>query len=53
MRWEIAQGAGRHTTTSQYKYPDAIAPAVPRRGNEIRPGERKIVAMSIEINCGR
>ena len=53
MRWEIAQRAGRHTSTSQHKYPDAVAPAVPQRGNEIRPGEQKIVAMSIEIDCGR
>jgi|HubBroStandDraft_1064217.scaffolds.fasta_scaffold33442_2 hypothetical protein len=51
VRWEIALGAGRHTTTSQYKYPDAVAPAVPRRGNEIRRGEQKIVAMSIEIQA--
>ena len=53
LKWEIAQRAGRRITTTQHKYPDAVAPAVPRRGNEIRPGEQKIVPMSIELNCGR
>jgi hypothetical protein len=53
MKWEVAQPSGTSTTTSQHKYPDAVGPAAPRRGNEIRPGEHKIVAMSIEIDCGR
>jgi hypothetical protein len=53
LKWEITQRAGKHLSTSQHKYPDAVAPAAPRRGNEIRPGEQKIVAMSIEIDCGR
>lgn len=52
VKWEVAQHAGRRITTSQHKYPHAVAPAAPRRGNEIRPGEQKIVAMSIEIDCG-
>ena len=49
--WNVA----RHETSitfDQRKYPDAVAPATPRRGNEIRPGEQKITAMAIEINGG-
>jgi hypothetical protein len=53
VNWEVVQSAGRRITTSQHKYPDAAAPAAPRRGNEIHPGEQKIVAMGIEIDCGR
>jgi hypothetical protein len=53
LEWKITGGAGARITRSQHKYPDAVAPAAPRRGNEIRPGEEKIVVMSIEIDCGR
>jgi hypothetical protein len=53
VAWELVQGARRSITTSQHKYPDAVAPATPRRGNEIHSGEQKIVAMGIEIDCGR
>ena len=53
LKWEVALHAERRITTSQHKYPDAVAPGAPRRGNEIRPGEQQIVAMSIEIDCGR
>ena len=35
LKWEVAPRAGRHTSTSQHKYPDAVPPAAPRRGNEI------------------
>ena len=53
LKWEIARPAGRQITTEQHKYPDAVAPTAPRRGNEIRPGEQNIALMSIELNCGR
>jgi hypothetical protein len=53
LKWEVALHDERRITMSQHKYPDAVAPGAPRRGNEIRPGEQKIVAMSIEIDCGR
>jgi hypothetical protein len=53
LKWEVGQRAGKHVITAQHKYPDAVAPAAPRRGNELCPGEQKIVAMSIEVNCGR
>jgi len=53
LKWEVARRAGKHVTTSQHKYPDAVAPVTPQRGNEIRPSEQKFVAMSIEIDCGR
>jgi hypothetical protein len=53
LKWEVALHAERRITTSQHKYPDAVVPGAPRRGNEIRPGEQKIVAMSIELDCGR
>jgi hypothetical protein len=53
LKWEVAQPDGTSVITPQHKYPDAVAAVAPRRGNEIRPGEQKIVAMSIEIDCGR
>jgi hypothetical protein len=53
IKWEVAQRIGTYGSMSQHKYPDAVAPEAPRRGNEIRPGEQKIVAMGIEIDCGR
>ena len=53
LKWEVARPGGRLTTTDQHKYPDAVAPSAPQRGNEIRPGERNIALMSIELDCGR
>ena len=49
--WNLAQW-GTGVMFDQRKYPDAVSPASPRRGNEIRPGERKITAMGIEIHGG-
>jgi hypothetical protein len=37
---------------SQHKYPDAITGMVTERGNEILPGEQRIVAKGIEIDSG-
>ena len=53
LKWEVARPTGRQITTVLHKYPDAVAPAAPRRGNEIRSGEQNIVLMSIELDCGR
>ncbi len=53
LKWEVAQRAAKRISTSQHKYPDAVLPSAPRRGNEIRPGEQKVVAMGIEIDWGR
>jgi hypothetical protein len=53
LKWEVSQRGQQRVITSQHKYPDAVAPAAPRRGNEIHPGEQKIVPMSIELDCGR
>ncbi len=52
LMWNLVQSSA-HITFDQRKYPDAVAPATPQRGNEIRPGEQKLTAMAIEINCGR
>jgi hypothetical protein len=53
VRWELTLSRGTHVIHSQFKYPDAVADTVPRRGNEIRSGEQRIVPMSVELNCGR
>jgi hypothetical protein len=54
LRWRVRLLNGKQVTTfSQAKYPDAVAGAVPSRGNEIRSGEQKIAAKGIEIDCGR
>jgi hypothetical protein len=42
---------GTEIEHSQHKYPDALT-AIPERGNEIHPGEKRIVPRGIEINCG-
>jgi hypothetical protein len=42
--WNVAQHV---IVFDQRKYPDAVAPDAPQRGNEIRPGEQKITAMAI------
>jgi len=52
LKWEVAQRAGMSITTPQHKYPDAVAPATPRRSNEIRPGEQKIVGKAGSICLG-
>jgi hypothetical protein len=52
LTWTLKQPRGSQITHVQSKYPDAVA-AAPVRGNEIRPGEKKIDPMSIELNCGR
>ena len=52
-RWEIMRNGQREITFCQAKYPDAVAAAVPVRGNEVRAGERIICGMSIELDCGQ
>jgi hypothetical protein len=46
LKWEVARPAGKQITTEQHKYPDAVAPAAPRRGNEIRSGVARITRNS-------
>jgi hypothetical protein len=53
LYWKIKQPNESRVSRSQYKYPDAVGSPMPARGNEIHSGEQKIVAMNIEINCGR
>ena len=53
LRWEIMRNGQREITFSQAKYPDAVAAAVPVRGNEVRAGERIICGMSIELDSGQ
>jgi hypothetical protein len=53
LRWEVMRNGQREITFCQAKYPDAVAAAVPVRGNEVRAGERIICGMSIELDCGQ
>jgi hypothetical protein len=53
LRWEVKGKGGAQASLPQHKYPDAVAGVAPARGNEVRSGEKKIVAMDIEIDCGR
>jgi hypothetical protein len=51
IKWTTTSKHGSNVNFSQHKYPDALT-AVPRRGNEIRSGEQRIVPRAIEISCG-
>ena len=53
LRWEIVRNGQREIAFCQAKYPDAVAAAVPVRGNEVRAGERMICGMGIELDCGQ
>jgi hypothetical protein len=53
LTWVLRLPRGSQTGYSPARYPDAVADAFPYRGNEIRPGEQKIVPMGIELDCGR
>jgi hypothetical protein len=52
LSWVLKPPRGNRITHCQYKYPDAVADALPFRGNELRPGEQRIDAMGIELDCG-
>lgn len=51
LEWMTSSAGGDSVEYSQHKYPDALA-ACPVRGNEIRPGEQRLVPKSIELNAG-
>jgi hypothetical protein len=51
LTWTMTNDRGTEIEHSQHKYPDALT-AIPGRGNEIHPGEQRIVPRGIEINCG-
>jgi hypothetical protein len=53
LNWELKRPRGARLTRSDHKYPDAVAPAAPDRGNELRAGEQRVVAMGIELEDGR